>query len=283
MVQASRPAFSIRGSFLVCLAASILGVGLGHAAGKRTASQLFQIALADASASGSVHELTSEVSGETWFQASDDVSLRDGRQDIRRSGGVHAHVRLLGPVAYISGNQQTLVSYFGLPRSVAQKIGVRWVRIPSSDHAWYPTVAADATLLSALSQVTPAGPLVELPASELDGKSVIGIRGNIPKGFRGGDTDTTFVTQSAHPLLVAAIFARSGQKMTSTFSHWGESASCCPRSTRKPQQARIATSRPRDTDIAGAFSRKARAGSLGPLGQERSPALLRVMVGKMPN
>jgi hypothetical protein len=44
----------------------------------------------------------------------------------------------------------------------------------------------------------------------------------MPKGFTGDGSDTLFVTQSAHPLVVAAIFAGSGQKVTSTFSHWGE-------------------------------------------------------------
>jgi hypothetical protein len=215
-------------SCFVLAGALILGVTVGQAAGKPTASELLRTAFANGSASGSAHEVESEVSGKRWFKASDDVSLRDGRQNIRRSGGVHAHVALVGSVAYISGNQQALVSYFGLPQSVAYKIGVRWVRIPSSDHGWYPTVAADATLRSALSQVKPSGHVVELPATKLDGQSVIGIRGNMPKGFKGGGTDTIFLTRSAHPMLVVAVFARSGQKVTSTFSNWGERVTVDP-------------------------------------------------------
>lgn len=199
-----------------------MGVGVGHAAGKLTAPELLQAAFADASASGSVHEVQSEVSGTRWFKASDDVALRDGRQHITRSDGIDAHVLLVGPVAYVSGNQQTLVSYFGLPGAVAHRVGVRWVRIPSSDHAWYPTVAADATLPSALSEVKPSGHLVELGASMFAGESVIGIRGNMPAGFKGGGTDTVYITRAQHPLLVAAIFSGSGHTVTNTFSHWGE-------------------------------------------------------------
>lgn len=205
-----------------CLGASVVDVTVSQAAGKQTASELMQTAFADAAASGSAHEVESAVSGNRWFKISDDVSLHDGRQHITRSGGIDAHVRLVGPVAYISGNQQTLVGYFGLPKSVARMIGARWVRIPSSDHGWYPTVAADATLPSALSEIKPSGHLVELPTSELGGEPVVGVRGNMPEGFKGGGTDTVFVTRSAHPMLVAATFAGSGQKVMSTFSDWGE-------------------------------------------------------------
>jgi hypothetical protein len=205
----------------MCFGTSVV-VTSGQATARPTASELLQIAFADASASGSAHELESEASGNRWFRASDDVSLHDGLQHITRYDGIDAHVLLAGPVAYISGNQRALVSYFGLPRSVAQMIGVRWVRIPSSDRRWYPTVAANATLVSALAEVKPSGHLVELPPSEFDGEPVVGIRGNMPTGFKGTGTDTIFVTRSAHPILVAATFAGSGQKVRSTFSRWGE-------------------------------------------------------------
>jgi hypothetical protein len=211
-----------------CSCVWIVGVAAGQAAGKPTMPKLLQTAFANGSASGSVHETESAVSGNRWFKLSDDVSLHDGRQHITRSDGVDAHVLLVGPVAYVSGNMKTLVTYFGLSRSVAQKVGIRWVRIPSSDHGWYPTVADDATLPSALSDVKPSGHLVELSASELDGQSVIGIRGSMPERFKGGGTDTIFLTRSAHPMLVAASFAGSGQKVTNTFSQWGERVTTSP-------------------------------------------------------
>ena len=207
---------------LGCVGTLIIGVAASQASGKPTASQLLQTAFADAAARGSVHEVEHAVSGHNWFIASDDVSLQDGLQDITRSGGIHAHVILLGPVAYVSGNHTTLVSYFGLPTSAARAVGSRWIRVPASDHGWYPTVAADATLPSALNQVKPTGPLVDLPPTELDGQSVIGIRGNMPKGFTGGGTDIVFITRSSHPLVVSATFTGHGEKVTSTFSHWGE-------------------------------------------------------------
>ena len=166
--------------------------------------------------------------GGNWFKASDDVTMRNGRQHITRADGVDAHVALIGSVAYVSGNYQALTGYFGLSASVAHLVGTRWIRVPSSDRGWYPNIAADATLSSALSEIEPTGNLVELPARTIDGLPVVGVRGGMPKGFVGGGTDTVWLTRSAHPALVSAVLANASQKVTITFSHWGERVVIAP-------------------------------------------------------
>lgn len=159
--------------------------------------------------------------GSRWFRLSGDIALNSGRQTITRSDGVDAHALVTRAFAYVSGNQKALVTFFGFPTSVARKIGARWVRVPSTDPS-YATVAAGATLPSALSEVKPSGHLTELPARGPGGHAMIRIRGGMPKGFKGSGTDTILVTRSAHPLLASATFAGSGHTYTTTFSHWGE-------------------------------------------------------------
>jgi len=206
---------------LVCGGFLILDSAVGVANQKPSATQLLQTAFSNARARRSVHENQLEIIKGKQGTFSDDVSIRSGRQTIDTPIGVRAHVLVVGSTAYISGNHKALVSYFGFPQAVAQRIGARWVKIPSSDSG-YATVAADATLPSALSEITPSGQLTELSPRMLNGTAVIGIRGNLPSGFKGAGKDTIYLTRSAHPLPVSATFAGSGHLLTFTFRNWGE-------------------------------------------------------------
>jgi hypothetical protein len=205
----------------------MVGVAIAQAAPRLTASQLVQAAFTNASARGAVHEVESGDDNSMGGTGSDDVSLRSGRQIITNTEGVHAKVLVDGPVAYISGNNKALVSYFGFPKTVAQRIGDRWVRIPSSN-SYYSTVADDATLPSALSEIEPSGHLTEIGVSKIDGQSAIGVRGSLPSGVKGRGTETIYFTDSAHPLPLAGTFARDGNKTTFTFSKWGEHVAATP-------------------------------------------------------
>lgn len=212
---------------LTCVGSIMVGGVIALAAPKLTALQLVHAAFTNASARGAVHEVESEVEGSVGGTGSDDVSSRSGRQIITNTEGVHAKVLVAGPVAYISGNNKALVSYFGFPKTVAQRIGDRWVQIPSSN-SYYSTVADNATLPTALSEVKPSGHLTEIGVSKIDGQSAIGVRGSLPSGFKGRGTETIYFTDSAHPLPLAGTFAGGSNKMTFTFSKWGEHVAANP-------------------------------------------------------
>jgi hypothetical protein len=212
---------------LLCAGLVTAGVAVAQTTPKLTAARLVRLAFADASARGAVHEFESEHGGAIGGSGSDDVSLRSGRQIITNTEGVHAKVLVAGPVAYISGNQKALVSYFGFPRAVAQRIGDSWVRIPSSN-SYYATVADNATLPSALRQIRPSGHLTEVGVGKMAGQSVIGVRGSLPSGFKGRGTETVYFTDSTHPLPLAGAFVGTGQKFTFTFSKWGENVAVSP-------------------------------------------------------
>ncbi len=214
----------MRAFVLACAGLLTAGVMAGQATQTTAASKFLVTAYNDALARVSVHETETEVDGgRVLAMLSDDVSVRYGRQNIKQSNGVRAKVRVAGADAYISGNQKALVSYFGFQKPIARKIGKHWVQIPSSNRD-YATVAADATMFSALSEATPSSPLVKLPARELDGQSVIGIRGNLPSSFKGSGPATLYFTASAQPLPVSATIVVSGhKKLTFKFDDWGES------------------------------------------------------------
>jgi hypothetical protein len=199
--------------------------GTSRASGGSTAAQSLKTALRDATASGSVHESTIEVSGSRRETFSDDVAVDSGRQRITVSSGISAHVVLIGKTGYISGNQAALTEYFGFPHNVATMVGNRWVSVPSTSSA-YANVASNATLPSAVSFVAPQGQLIELAATKMDGKSVIGIRGALPSSLKATGTMTIYITRSSHPLPVFETLTAKHQGTTvtsnSTFSAWGE-------------------------------------------------------------
>lgn len=155
----------------------------------------------------------------------DDVATDEGRQDITRYGGVHAHVLVVGGNAYYSGNQAALIDYFELAPSTAKQIGSRWVLVAPSNSD-YSTVAADATLSSALTEATPPGPLSETAPTTIDGESVIGIRGTLhaPKGVSA--SEILYVSRAAEPLPVQLVVSSSTKNLrdhsTTNFTRWGE-------------------------------------------------------------
>jgi hypothetical protein len=203
----------------------------------RTATQLLKVAFSDATASGSVHQSMIDVSGGLDLTFSDDVAADSGSQNITRSGGIDAHVLVIGKTAYISGDLSALTTYFGFSRAIATTIGERWVSIASTD-AGYATVASDATLPSVLANLTPHGQLTELAPTKMHGQSVIGVRGALPPSLTG--TVTIYITRSSHPLPVFAAFKAEARGITvtstSTLSAWGE---------------RVTLKRPNDVIAAG--------------------------------
>jgi hypothetical protein len=216
------------------LAVGILLVpaGMSRASHGPTAAQLLKTALSDARARGSAHESTVEVAGSRRVTFSDDVAVHSGRQNITVSGGISAHVLVIGKTAYISGNQPALITYFGFPRADATVIGSRWVSLTSTNPD-YATVASDATLQSALlDDFTAKGKLTELGATKMDGESVVGLREVLSPSSGTKETITIYTTRSSHPLPVVAIVKASHAGKTassmSTLSDWGEAVSAKP-------------------------------------------------------
>jgi hypothetical protein len=203
--------------------------GVADAAGSQSSAPttLEQTALRDALSKGSVHELAVATEGSLTFTSDDDVATDEGRQNIMKSGGVHAHVLIVGGNAYYSGNQTTLTSYFGLTPHLAQQVGSNWVRLSPTDPG-YATVAADATLPSALDELKLGGVLSETGPTKIDGQNVVGIRATRHESGATGSV-VMYVTSSAPPLPVSVdITARNKQgtlHSTTTLSDWGEPVS----------------------------------------------------------
>jgi hypothetical protein len=223
---------------LTIAGSSLLGVAAGQAAQRPNASQLLRVALADAMSRGSVHQTTWAVSGAKRQTLSDDVAVHSGRQDMTRSGGIHAQILVINEVAYFAGNQTTLVKYFGLPAAVARAVGDRWVSVPASSSA-YAAVATSATLPSALGQITPTGQLTELRPTTINHQWVIGIRGQVQSSSKEIRTETLYVTESPHPLPVSATisFSTKGRSLGTIYTtlvDWGESVVIKPPSNSIP-------------------------------------------------
>lgn len=207
---------------------SLIGTTASQAAGQPNSSRFLFSALINATNSRSAHETSSEVVGSKRASFSDDVANSSGRQDIITPDGSQAHVLVVGKFAYISGNQDVFMSYFGFPRAVARVVGGRWVSIPSATGE-YATVANNATLPSALADITPSGRLTELAATKIHGESVIGIRGRLPSALKQSGTEVLYVTRSNHPLPVSATLTGRGiGTLTTSLSDWGEHVAITP-------------------------------------------------------
>jgi hypothetical protein len=234
------PAFSFRARLIALSAVPavfFVSATVGQAAGSPTPSQLVRTAMSDATARGSVHEVSTEpISGGKEVQA-DDVTQNSGRQTITGPGGLQARVLLVDKVGYMSGNEKGLVDYFGFPSDVASAVGEHWISV-SSTGAAYGSVAEDATLGSALKLITPAGSLKELGPSRVDGMNVIGIHGSVPRAVSHSGTETLYITRSAKPLPVEVIYTLSHDGKTvrvpTTLSKWGERATVTAPTTAIP-------------------------------------------------
>jgi hypothetical protein len=210
---------------------TVFAAGLGPhatpaaAAASQTPAQLLQAALRDATGRGSVHETESASMAKLAITFSDDVSASEGTQDIHIAGAGETQTIVVNGTAYFVGQSQAVLQdYFGFSAALSTELRGRWVSVPRSSSA-YASVAADATLSSALSELSPpAGVhLAEIGSSRLDGAAVIGIRGLIPgSGQTPGGTATYYVTDSRTPLPVQVDLASSKGRATIDLTRWGE-------------------------------------------------------------
>lgn len=168
---------------------------------------------------GSVHiQIRGTVKG-TNATFSEDSGRSEGRQDIMVAN-THAQVLLVGGVAYIEGDEQTLQSFFGLSPTASARGAGKWIAIHSSDQQ-YREVTSGITLSSAIDQIIPTGTLTKQTVAAVQGRQVVAVHGQIANSPPG----TLYVSATGNPLPVEETAGDSTGTETVTFSNWGESVS----------------------------------------------------------
>jgi hypothetical protein len=175
------------------------------------------IASAAAQKAGSVHVVVKlHVPGQSATYV-DDAAPSSGTQVINASGGVQVTTLVVHGTAYVKASQAGLLTFFQSPGDVAQHYANHWLSFgPTSQD--FAQIAQAITLGSLLKEVTPTGSASRLSPSEMDGQSVVGIRGALPGGLSG----TLFVAASGTPLPVQEVSRTSSGVTTAIFSDWGE-------------------------------------------------------------
>ena len=185
------------------------------------ASQALHHSLAAATKAGSARISVEFFSGKTTGRVLQDSSMQSGQQAVS-IGKALATTVLVGGTAYISGNEQGMISFFGMPSSLGSSLGGRWVSLQPSDSG-YQSVAANVTLPTALTNVTPTGTLITGKRTKIAGHWVRSISG---AGQGGGGRITLFVTADSRSLPVEAVESvRAGATLKGEivkFSKWGE-------------------------------------------------------------
>ena len=128
-------------------------------------------------------------------------------------------------MAYVTGNRQGLLSYMGLPASMATALAGQWISIPPTDRG-FTSVISGLTLSSALHRVTPAGSISQGKQKTVNGQSTISVSGT---GSTGQARTSLFIATKGNRLPVEAVAATGNGKAVSgeivTFSRLGRE---CP-------------------------------------------------------
>jgi len=206
-------------SLLVCGGAGVYALtqdSSGNAIAGASANQAVALAMTAVREVGSVHVVTSiQIQGQTATYVNDTGSL-SGKQVIT-AGGAQVTVIVVEGTAYVNANQLAMSEMFQSPTSVSQRFAGTWLSFPSDDQA-FDQISPTLTLGSLLQRITPTGPLTKLPEATVSGRSVIGIRGELP----GGGSGTLYLSATGLPLPVAEVSGPPGGQTTSIFGGWGE-------------------------------------------------------------
>ncbi len=108
---------------------------------------------------------------------------------------------------------------FQTPTSTASPFANKWLSYGSGSED-YSTIMRVTTLSHLLRLIIPTGLLARLAPSVVAGRSVIGIRGELP-----GDVSGTLYVSAAGSPLPVEVSATSSGTTTAVFSDWGESVS----------------------------------------------------------
>lgn len=210
----------------------VLGSSNGGLSGK-TAAQVLAITVAAAKSQGSMHLDNTDTRGPAG-SGSYDVNGSEGKQTV--SGGTQGNSDLLviPGHAYLNGDAAFLENSLGFPASVASLYSGKWISFVPSDPGYQQIVAGD-TLSSALAETSPTGALTLTPTRSLDGQTVEGISGGLPRDIgegRAKGSQVLYVSTTTPYLPVEVVTSGSldGQSGTTvvTFSQWSESISIVP-------------------------------------------------------
>lgn len=173
-------------------------------------------------AAGPVHIESVFTRGTQRRTFSQDTSIEDGRQVIR-FGSIHAEVIQIGRRAYLTGNGEAMVRYFGFPASQRDHLAGEWVALKPSDSGWT-NVTADVTLLDNLQEAIPVQPTTRT-TSTVNGERVITLTGPPPGASQAptGSRLALSVSPGETPLPVQVVMsAPDGTRGVTTFSDWGK-------------------------------------------------------------
>ncbi len=186
-----------------------------------SASQLLKAAIASATQHGSVHVTVHFFSGSKTGEVVEDSALQSGVETVA-IGQERVSIVLTDGMAYVTGNRQGLLSYMGLPASMATALAGQWISIPPTDRG-FTSVVSGLTLSSALHEVTPAGAVSQGRQKTVNGQSTISVSGT---GSTGQARTSLFIATKRNRLPVEAVAATGNGKAVSgeivTFSRWGE-------------------------------------------------------------
>lgn len=207
------------------------GASGGNGLNGKSATQVWDQAVAAAKAEGSVHFVVKPYfcCGSTnLFGTSGvletDAGKSEGKQSI--SGGTYGHVTILvvPGKAYV----QPDAHWASMIMTISSAYAGKWLAF-SPNTPGYSSTINGVTLSSLLSSEKPAGRLTVRPKTTIDGKKVIGlsgglIRSNWPTDVRG--SAVVYISAVAPYLPVETVYgvSENGVKttVTGTFSKWGE-------------------------------------------------------------
>jgi hypothetical protein len=197
---------------------------VGALAGK-TAAEVISAATTATDAAATAHYVLRATQANESETITGDAGRSSGQQAIT-DGSLHIQVILVGGVAYVQGNAQSLTTMISLPKASSQKYAGRWIAVHSSD-SLYPSISESVILQSAIAQLIPSGTLKFTGLRTVQGRQVIGVRGGLPGGAQSGlsGTATLYVATSRPTVPLAYDEEVSNGKQhgqdTGTFSNWG--------------------------------------------------------------
>jgi hypothetical protein len=199
------------------------------AAGRHSASQVLDAALAALRAQSSVHVSIVSHAGSMSSVYSDDSGTDSGSQQITVNGTERSTVLLVNGVGYIKGNDLALVNFFGFTQGLAGTLAGRWISFSPGDTAGgtsYSEVTSGITLASLADEIGLTGTLTLTGPTQQAGRSVLAVHGTpaaAGEATPAGTTATLYVPASGTPLPVSFQVNGGAGRETAAFSGWGES------------------------------------------------------------
>lgn len=187
-----------------------------------------------ANAKGAVHTVASLVQGKESASVVNDTGAKNGRQVIT-SGKQHTEILLVDGIAYLRANEEALLEFFGFPPDDASKHADKWLSFTVPDPG-YGELVETLDMPTMIENITLTGDLTKTAVTTIEGRRVIGIRGEHPQGGTG----TLYVASEGEPLPVRLDIAdQEGSNGSIVFSDWGKTVSLKAPSSATPMSDAI--------------------------------------------